>query len=53
MRAIAFLCDADAARRLHFFAPNYILQRDAQNEATAAQCNEFWYARKLMWLSTR
>ena len=53
MRAIAMLCDETAARRLHFFAPNYILQRNAQNEADAAQCDEFWYARKLMWLSTR
>ena len=53
MRAIALLCDETAARRLLFTAPNYILQRTAQNEADAAQCQEFWYARKLMWLSTR
>ncbi len=52
MRAVAYLCDADAARRLQLFAPNHILQRDEQCEADAAQCEEFWYARKLMWMST-
>jgi len=52
MRAVAFLCDSEAARKLKLFAPNHILQRDEQNEADAAQCEEFWYAHKLMWMST-
>jgi len=53
MRAIAFLCDENAARRLSFFAPSRILLRLPELEAQAAQCSEFWYARKLLWLSTR
>ena len=53
MRALAFLCDESGARRLSFIAPNHILQRNTQNEADAAQCEEFWYARKLMWMNTR
>jgi hypothetical protein len=53
MRAIAFLCDENAARRLLFNAPNRILLRTPELEAQAAECAEFWYARKLVWLSTR
>lgn len=53
MRAIALLCDADAASRLQIDAPNRILQRTPDLEKRAAQATEFWYARKLVWLSTR
>jgi hypothetical protein len=53
MRQIAFLCNADAAKQLKFIAPNRILFRDERREAKAAQCNEFWYARKLVWLGER
>ena len=54
MRAIAFLCDASSAQRFTWDAPRTsILHRDPALEARAAQCDEFWYARKLVWLNTR
>jgi hypothetical protein len=53
MRAIALLCDADAVRRLKISAPNYILQSTPMLESEAAQATEFWYARKLVWLTMR
>jgi hypothetical protein len=53
MRAIAFLTNADAAARIQWTAPNAIMHRNAALERQAAQCDEFWYARKLVWLNTR
>jgi hypothetical protein len=54
MRGIAFLCDPKAARQISFVAPgNRILHRTPDLESAAASCSEFWYARKLVWLSTR
>lgn len=54
MRAIAFLCDASSAKQFVWDAPRTsILHRDPALEARAAQCDEFWYARKLVWLNTR
>lgn len=53
MRAIALLCDADAVARLHLDAPNRILLRSRDLEERAAQATEFWYARKLVWLTAR
>lgn len=53
MRAIAMLCDADALSRLKVVAPNHILQRTEKLEAQAAEATEFWYARKLVWLTMR
>jgi hypothetical protein len=53
MREIVFLVGARDARRLEWFAPNHILHREEELEAMAAQCSEFWYARKLVWLTTR
>ncbi len=53
MREIVFLVDAHEARRLTWFAPNHMLLADPEVEAMAAQCSEFWYARKLVWLTTR
>ena len=53
MRAIALLCDSQAVARLHIDAPGRILQRTDELEAMASRASEFWYARKLVWLSTR
>jgi hypothetical protein len=53
MRQIAHLAGSREARRFVWHAPNAILHRDARHEALAAQCEEFWYARKLVWLTTR
>jgi hypothetical protein len=53
MRQIAHLAGSREARRFVWHAPNSILHRDPKHEALAAQCDEFWYARKLVWLTTR
>jgi hypothetical protein len=53
MREIVHLVAARDARRLEWFAPNEILHANPRLEAMAAQCSEFWYARKLVWLNTR
>lgn len=58
MRQIAFLCNADAARQLNFVGPNNtvpnkILFRTKKLEEAAAQAEEFWYARKIVWLGER
>ena len=53
MRGIAWLASSRDARRFQWFAPNSILHRDEEQEKMAAECDEFWYARKLVWLTTR
>jgi hypothetical protein len=53
MRQIAHLAGSEHARRFTWHAPNSILHRNPKHEALAAQCDEFWYARKLVWLTTR
>ena len=53
MRGVAFLVDASAARRLHWLAEREILQKSPALEAKSAQADEFWYARKLVWLNVR
>jgi hypothetical protein len=53
MRAIAFLCNADAAKQITFISPGKILFRGPGREKKAAECDEFWYARKLVWLGER
>jgi hypothetical protein len=53
MRSIAYLCDAKAAARLDFDAPNRIMHRTRELERMAAGASEFWYARKLVWLNAR
>ncbi len=54
MRALAFLCDSKRASSLEWFAPRTsILQREKPLEQAAKRADEFWYARKLVWLSTR
>jgi hypothetical protein len=53
MRAVAFLADASSARGFVWFAPGPILHRTAELEARAAEADQFWYLRKLVWLNTR
>lgn len=53
MREIVHLVDAKAAARFVWTAPGEILRRSEKLEAQAAACSEFWYARKLVWLTTR
>jgi hypothetical protein len=53
MRAMAFLVDSATARKFQWAAPGRILHRTPELEAMAAQADEFWYARKLVWLTTR
>lgn len=53
MREYIYLIDGKSAARLSWTAPNEILHRSEKLEAQAADCTEFWYARKLVWLTTR
>jgi hypothetical protein len=53
MRAIAHLAGSQEARRFQWFATGSILHRTAKLEKAAAESDEFWYARKLVWLTTR
>jgi hypothetical protein len=54
MRALAYLCNEDAAKQLTFNVPSSkILFRRNGPERRAAESDEFWYARKLVWLSER
>jgi hypothetical protein len=53
MRALAFLIDADSARRLTWNSSDkWIIDSEPALEATAAQSDEFWYVRKLAMLRT-
>ncbi|HEV3408829.1 MAG TPA: hypothetical protein VG095_00920, partial [Chthoniobacterales bacterium] len=53
MRDIVFLVDAWTGRRVRFIAPEKILERSPELEARAVEAQEFWYARKLVWVSAR
>ncbi len=53
MRELVYLVDPASARRFAWTAPNEIINRTDKLEAAAADCTEFWYARKLLWLTTR
>ncbi len=53
MRPIAFLVGSKDARRFTFVTRGSILLSDPAHEAAAAECDELWYARKLLWLNTR
>lgn len=53
MRAMAKLCDDQATRRLTIEAPSSILLKAPELEKMASNADEFWYARKLVWLGTR
>ena len=53
MREYAHLIDGRSAQRFTWSAPNEILHRTDALEAQAAECDEFWYVRKLVWLTTR
>ncbi len=53
MRAIAFLIDSQKAESFQWQTPNSILLANETNEATAATCDQFWYAHKLVWLTSR
>lgn len=53
MRGIAFLVDPADARRIEWHSHDSILHRNDALEADAAAAQQFWYARKLVWLTTR
>lgn len=53
MRDITFLVDAGQARRVQWLNRNHILHSTTELEELAAKAQEFWYARKLVWLRTR
>lgn len=53
MRPIAFLVGSKDARRFTFITHKSILLSNPALEAAAAECDELWYARKLLWLQTR
>ncbi len=53
MRGLAFLVDAKAARQLTWLAPGELLRRQESAEKMADTADEFWYARKLVWLGVR
>jgi hypothetical protein len=53
MRQLAFLVDGRAAARLTWLHKSEITNASPELEAMAASADEFWYARKLVWLNTR
>jgi hypothetical protein len=54
MRSYAFLVDGRSAGRFQWlFTRKPILYYEPKIEALAAQADEFWYLRKLVWLNTR
>jgi hypothetical protein len=53
MRAIAFLMNSSAAARLEWLIADPIMEPNAGNEKLAGEAGEFWYARKLIWLTSR
>ncbi len=54
MRAYAFLVDGASAGRFQWlYSRKSILNYEPKLEALAAQADEFWYLRKLVWLNTR
>lgn len=53
MRSFTYLVDSGEARRFQWLSRNRILHREPELEALAAQASEFWYIRKLVWLTTR
>jgi hypothetical protein len=53
MRALAYLVAPEKAASLAWVAPKQVLLRDEALEQQAAQCDEWWYIRKLVWLQER
>jgi hypothetical protein len=53
MHSFIHLVAADEARRMRWVTPVDLLEADAAAEERAAQCDELWFARKLLWLSVR
>ncbi len=53
MRSFAYLVNAADARRFEWLSRNRILHHTPELEALAAQAGEFWYIRKLIWVTTR
>ena len=54
MRGYAFLVDGPSAQRFTWlYTRKSILNYEPKLEALAAQADEFWYIRKLVWLNTR
>lgn len=53
MRSVAYLAEAKASARLNWIAPREILSYSPEEERSAAKADEFWYARKLLWLNSR
>ncbi|MGV3533335.1 MAG: hypothetical protein ACO1QR_13280 [Chthoniobacteraceae bacterium] len=53
MRSYSYLVAPDQARRFEWLSRNKILHRQPELESLAAQAGEFWYIRKLVWLTTR
>lgn len=53
MRQFVYLVDAATAPRFEWHAKNDIINATPELEKLAAQCSEFWYARKLVWLNAR
>jgi len=53
MRSFAFLVEPDAAAKINWVAEHEILWKVGYIEKEAGHCDQFWYARKLLWLGAR
>jgi hypothetical protein len=53
MREFVYLVDAKTAPGFAWHYQNDIINATPKLEQMAAECSEFWYARKLVWLNTR
>jgi hypothetical protein len=53
MREFVYLVDAKTAPTFAWHNQNDIINASPKLEEMAAECTEFWYARKLVWLNTR
>ncbi len=53
MRAFAFLVEPGSAKQFTWVTEHEILWKVSYIEKEAGHCDEFWYARKLVWLNSR
>lgn len=53
MRGAAFLANNDKAGKMEWYAPSSIFNYKQKHETEAAKADQFWYCRKISWLSTR
>ncbi len=53
MRALAIMSDPSAAKRIVWWAPPEIMNKELMEEHVAAVYDEFWYMHKVVWTGNR